>query len=209
MTKIHPRVEVSSSPSPSPSPSSSSSCYVTSEREVFTIWMKSLVLNGYGCTVFDRNGDIIYRMDNYDSISRKEVHLMDLKGLILFTILKKKFRIFGRWEGYRLGVSMLKNRNPWFQVRKLCNPKGKSHCEVTIKMEENELACYRIEKMATKSACKIVDQSGALVAEVAQKRTTSGVKLGSDVLTLMVEPHIDHLLVMGLVIVYGLINHRM
>ena len=46
----------------------------------------------------------------------------------------------------------------------------------------------------------------AIVAAIARKQTASGVVLGEDVLTLMVGPEVDHLLVLGLVAVFGLIN---
>lgn len=61
----------------------------TSKQETFTLWMKSLVLNGKGCTAFDSNGQIAYRVDNYNSSQRDEAHLMDQKGNVLFTILKR------------------------------------------------------------------------------------------------------------------------
>lgn len=51
--------------------------------------MKSLVLNGKGCTVFDSEGHIRYRVDNYNSNSSNEVYLMDFDGRVLFTIIKK------------------------------------------------------------------------------------------------------------------------
>jgi hypothetical protein len=35
------------------------------------------------------------------------------------------------------------------------------------------------------------------------------VSLGEDVLTLVVEPNVDHSLIMGLLVVHGLINHSM
>lgn len=79
MAKVHPQGPFSSSPTE----------YFTSKQETFTIWMKSLILNSYGCTVFDSNGRIVYRVDNYDYKCRGEVYLMDLKGKILFTILRK------------------------------------------------------------------------------------------------------------------------
>lgn len=80
--KVHPRALLSSS-------SSSAPCYFSSKRETFTIWMKSLVLNGKGCTVFDSDGHIMYRVDNYNTKSNNEVYLMDFDGGVLFTILKK------------------------------------------------------------------------------------------------------------------------
>lgn len=61
------------------------------QREVFTIWMKSLVLNGSGCTVYDSGGRIVYRVDNYGSSCSDNVYLMDLRGKIVLNILKKVF----------------------------------------------------------------------------------------------------------------------
>ncbi|KAI8569458.1 hypothetical protein RHMOL_Rhmol02G0281000 [Rhododendron molle] len=44
--------------------------------------------------------------------------------------------------------------------------------------------------------------------QVKQKQLSSGVILGDDVLTMVVEPQIDHSLVMALVTVYGLMRER-
>jgi uncharacterized protein YxjI len=59
------------------------------KRKVFTLWLKSLVLNGRGCTVYDSDGLIVYRVDNYDSRCRDNICLMDLRGNIVVNILKK------------------------------------------------------------------------------------------------------------------------
>lgn len=76
MAKVYPQV-------PTCSP------HITSEREIFTIWMKSLVCHTNGCTVFNTNGDIVYRVENYDKKGSNEVHLMDLRGKVLSTIRGK------------------------------------------------------------------------------------------------------------------------
>jgi hypothetical protein len=68
---------------------SSASSYISSKQETFTIWMKSLVFGGKGCTVFDAKGQIVYRVDNYSRKCRDEVYLMDFKGKVIFTILRK------------------------------------------------------------------------------------------------------------------------
>ena len=59
------------------------------DPEVFTIWMKSLVLNGSGCTVYDSAGSIVYRVDNYGARRAADVCLMDLAGNVVLQILKK------------------------------------------------------------------------------------------------------------------------
>lgn len=84
MIKVHPLAANSAV-------SSSSSNYVTSRREAFTVWMKSLVMQGNGCTVYNENGEIVYRIDNYDEKCGSEVYLMDLQGNLLFTILRKVY----------------------------------------------------------------------------------------------------------------------
>lgn len=70
-----------------PQEATSSACK-TSKRETYTLWMKSLVLHSNGCTVYDSNGEIVYRVDNYDRKGTREVNLMDLQGTVLYTIHK-------------------------------------------------------------------------------------------------------------------------
>ncbi|CAN6185882.1 unnamed protein product [Urochloa humidicola] len=70
------------------------------QRKVFTVWMKSLVLNGHGCTVYDSGGGIVYRVDNYGSRCGGSVCLMDLDGTVVLSFVKKKLAV-GRWEGYK------------------------------------------------------------------------------------------------------------
>ena len=63
--------------------------FVSFERQTYTIWMKSLLCQTNGCTVFDSDGDIVYRVDNYDKKCRNKVYLMDLRGRVLVTIRRK------------------------------------------------------------------------------------------------------------------------
>ena len=70
-------------------PSSSACTASISSANMYTIWMKSLVVNGNGYTVYDSNGKVVYRIDNYDIKCRSEVYLMDLHGNVLCTISRK------------------------------------------------------------------------------------------------------------------------
>ncbi|KAL2493349.1 Protein LURP-one-related 11 [Abeliophyllum distichum] len=180
----------------------------SSKQEVFTVWMKSLILHSNGCTVFDSNGQVIYRVDNYNHKCSSQVFLMDLTGKVLFTIVKKKFTVFGHWEGYRwIGTDKGK---PGFIVRKkLGILGGYTHLEVVVGLDVNKPYQYTMENQSCKSSYKILDNFGGLVAEVKRKITTSGVIIGEDVLTMVVEPYMDHSLVMGLLVVFGLINHNL
>ncbi|KAM7280088.1 hypothetical protein ACFE04_007222 [Oxalis oulophora] len=203
MAKIYPN-----SNSNSNSSSFSSSSYMTVKRETFTIWMKSLVCNSYGCTAFDSNGEIVYRVENYDTRGRSEVYLMDLKGQVLVTIRKKKYlSIFGRWDGYKWSRSKRKEEMyPWFQFKRHCKfLKGDDGVSEAI------VGCnkYHIVKHSGKAAFRVVNRDGNVLAEIKEKQSSSGVRLGEDVLTMVVEPQVDHCLIMSLVTVYGLINRKM
>ncbi|KAM6556789.1 hypothetical protein CsatB_003808 [Cannabis sativa] len=212
--KVYPRV-------PSLSP------YLTPEREKFTIWMKSLVFQTNGCTVYNSNGQIVFRVDNYEKKCSSEVYLMDLKGKVLFTIRKKKLQAFGGWVGYRccsnnninnfndddqLESSDMMNIStegkPWFRVtRQYCKMlMGDLACHISVGCDDK----YRIVRIAGKAVgFRIVNLDGKIVAEAKQKQSSSGVVLGDDVLSLEVAPCEDHSLIMALVMVYGLIRRKM
>ncbi|KAM1024901.1 hypothetical protein ACFX15_037443 [Malus domestica] len=192
-----------------PTTTCSSNEYMTSKRETFTIWMKSLVMQGNGCTAFDENGELVYRIDNYDDKHSNEVYLMDLRGKLLFSLCEKKMSVFPSWNGYQ--SNDIDAKKPIFQVRKSCkiNLGNKDYSyKVTMGSDSN---CYRLEGLNGKSsspAFRIRDNNGGVVAEAKRKQSSSGVVFGDDVLTLVVEPHVDHSFVMALVTVYGLIRHQ-
>ncbi|XP_057472463.1 protein LURP-one-related 11-like isoform X1 [Actinidia eriantha] len=210
MTKVHPKLTASST---------------SSKQEVFTLWMKSLVLNGNGCTVFDSKGEIVYRVDNYNQKCSHEVHLMDLRGNVLFTILKKKSKVLRCWEGYRSAGADLNRGDLGFQVKKSFRIlKGDSICEVVVGFDKNQQNQYKMESRSSNSSWKIIDNLGGIVAEekqtstslqrdahgqVKQKISACGVVLGDDVLTMVVDSNMDPSLVMGLIVVNSLIHQKM
>ncbi|CAL9030067.1 unnamed protein product [Prunus brigantina] len=210
MAKVHPLI-IPNITDEASSATGFASCsnnkYITSKRETFTIWMKSLVMQGNGCTAFDENGEIVYRIDNYDNKHSSEVYLMDLQGKLLFTLCEMKMCVFPSWKGYK--SSGVNNNKPWFQVRKSCRSilgkKGFSY-KVTMRSDSS---CYRLENLSGKSSeFRVTDSNGGVVAEAKRKQSSSGVVLGDDVFTLVVEPHVDHSFIMALVTIYGLIRHQ-
>ncbi|XVF20082.1 hypothetical protein REPUB_Repub11eG0167700 [Reevesia pubescens] len=186
MAKVHPQAPVSDPCSMSPA-----------GRETFTIWMKSLVCHTNGCTVFDAKGEIVFRVENYDTKGSNEVHLMDLRGKVLFTILKKKLEIFGCWNGYRGNFTGTKKKEkPCFQVKKCCSILRRDiACQVTVGFNKYWIVTLGCKKQGFKM--------------VKQKQLCSGMVLGDDVLSLEVEPYIDHSLIVALVTIYGLMNRRL
>ncbi|EMS55798.1 Protein LURP-one-related 3 [Triticum urartu] len=113
----------------SPSFSSSSSPAGEGRGKVFTLWLKSLVLNGRGCTVYDSDGHIVYRVDNYGSKCSDNVCLMDLRGNIVVNIHKKKLA-FGKWEGYKW-TGRKQEASAWFK----CDTTSPSTCDDFVSLK--------------------------------------------------------------------------
>ncbi|XP_020521824.1 protein LURP-one-related 8 [Amborella trichopoda] len=96
----------------------------TGPPTVSTVWKKSSM--GFqgtdGFTVFDSNGNIAFRVDNYTRNSRcltnGPVH-KDGTGAALFTLCPKIFSIHEQWEGFR-GEACRKRRQrrPFFSIRR-------------------------------------------------------------------------------------------
>ncbi|KAG2315707.1 hypothetical protein Bca52824_018829 [Brassica carinata] len=158
MVKIHPDHTTSGAGDITSSP------YLTTEKESFTIWMKSLVFNTNGCTVFDCKGNIIYRVDNYNSKSCREVYLMDLLGHVLFTLRSQKFGLFKTWEGYRSpsGTSDSTTNSEYFRVPS--KDSYSSYRVLTGSCRKNEQYHYKI--VTRGSSLGIEDICGRVVAEV-------------------------------------------
>ncbi|KAL6174668.1 hypothetical protein ACLB2K_051314 [Fragaria x ananassa] len=179
---------------------------MTLKRETFTVGMKSLVMQGNGCTAFNEKGEVVYRIDNYDDKHSNEVFLMDLRGNVLFTLCKHKMGLFKRWKGYAADGA-----KPMFRVRKSCrsilgNGESSSY-NVTMGCDGS---FYRLQSSAAgkSAAFRITDSSGRVVAEAKRKKSASGVELGDDVLSLVVEADVDHSFIMALVTIYGLIKRQ-
>ncbi|CAH1451432.1 unnamed protein product [Lactuca virosa] len=141
MSRVYPQRPSPSSPSP----------YMSSKLESFTIWMKSLVFNTHGCTVYNSKGEIIYRVDNYDNKCGQEVYLMDIRGNVLYSLRQKKLRLFGCWDGYKWD-DCSSNKQLWFHATK--------HRSICVNSCEHKgRGCtYKIVRMNGKLGFKIVDE---------------------------------------------------
>lgn len=58
---------------------------------VLTVWKKSLLLSCKGFTVFDCQGNLVFRVDNYSARTKDEILLMDAAGTPLLTIRRKVY----------------------------------------------------------------------------------------------------------------------
>ncbi|GER44556.1 hypothetical protein STAS_21451 [Striga asiatica] len=202
MAKIHPK---------SPIFIDSPCQYSSSEREIFTVWMKSLVINGNGCTVFGSEGEIVFRVDNYQTRRSREVFLMSSDGEVLFSVKRKNLQVFRSWGGHKFLNSKLHKEGEWFKVKRKCNifRRGLIECDVILGCNKVTLSCYKIVGLKGKSTLKIMDCESRVIVQATPKQSFGGVSLGDDVLTLMVEPKIDQSFIMALVIVYAMINNKL
>ncbi|KAL3529442.1 hypothetical protein ACH5RR_008764 [Cinchona calisaya] len=64
---------------------------------VLTVWKKSMLFNCDGFTVFDANGNLVFRVDNYMSDGKGDIVLMDASGKSLLTIRRKIFDLFSHF----------------------------------------------------------------------------------------------------------------
>lgn len=70
-------------------PNGSSSSRSDATETVLTVWKKSMLLSCEGFTVFNGDGNLVYRVDNYLAGNKGEILLMDAAGNPLFTIRRK------------------------------------------------------------------------------------------------------------------------
>lgn len=110
--------------------------------------------------------------------------------------------LFKSWEGYN-------STGTRFRLRKNFNilPRDSSSSYKVVMGSHiangGKQSCYKIVNRGLVFA--IEDGSGRLMAEVKNKLSDiSGLDLGKDVLTMMVEPEVDHSLIMSIVIAYSL-----
>jgi hypothetical protein len=111
--------------------------------------------------------------------------------------------MFRRWEARRCfddDDDDGEEARPWFTVRKTWSNAA------AVTMHGHGRRTYTVDGCSRKSDYRISGADGAVVAAIARKQTASGVVLGEDVLTLTVGPEVDHLLVLGLVVVCGVMN---
>ncbi|XP_078447001.1 protein LURP-one-related 8-like [Wolffia australiana] len=172
------------------------SCRSSAEREedptVLTVWRKSLLFNGSGFTVFDGNGDLFFRVDNYCSKKKAEIVLMDRCGSPILSIRRKRLSLIDRWRVYQGEETA----SPIFTAKKVLGVLGS---KILAKMEHDE-GSFIVEGSFHKRSCAIYDFRHRRVAEIAVKESVGGVRFGGDVFRLVVMPGFDAAVAMAVVI---------
>lgn len=175
----------------------------TSTAVVLTVWKKSLLLNCNGFTVFDGQGNLVFRVDNYIAGNKDEILLMDSAGIPLLTIRRKRVVFGDNWLVFEGDEATVK---PLFTARKPVNVLNSKCLAHLISSPENEgdkkkVVAYVMEGSYAKRCCTICDNKRRTVAEIKRKEAVAGgVAFGTDVFRLIVQPDMDTTLAMAFVI---------
>ncbi|KAF8364693.1 hypothetical protein HHK36_033373 [Tetracentron sinense] len=178
---------------------------------VLTVWKKSsMTFQGTdGFTVFNRDGRLAFRVDNY---TRKNPRLtgglllMDGAGKALMTLKPQIWSMQQQWNGFK-GEDGCSRKSPiLFSMRR-----GSS---ISMLVQSNNIdeakvfmggrgptADFRIEGSFRRRCCKIRGPTGEVAAEITRKKVNSSVLLSNDVFSLVVQPGFDSELIMAFVVV--------
>lgn len=206
--RVHPGVSCSSAPGVSVSSCHDHNLCEVHPPSTFTVWKRSLFLNGKGFTVFDSNGNLVFRVDDYSSEAKYKLSLMDAVGNILLTMRRHKWRLgFNqRWDAFR-GDGRGCGKPVFTVITSVLTPfSSKPSAKVVINpiKGQNTKAChYQMKGYLCKPAASftLLGRSGEIVAQARRKQATSEVMLGDDVLSLVVQHGIDQAFVIGLLII--------
>ncbi|KAH9289858.1 hypothetical protein KI387_033975, partial [Taxus chinensis] len=161
-----------------------------------TVWNKSLLFAAEGFTVFDSNGNLLFRVDTDDSLL-----LMDALGKPLLTLRRKHPSLHQRWEGFP--GNNVDDHKPLFTVRRSSILPMNDCVEVFMNCGFICKPCadYEIEGSFSDRCCTIYTTAPRMpAAEVKRKCSGTGTMLGKDVYTLYIERGFDQAFIMGIII---------
>ncbi|KAK4359536.1 hypothetical protein RND71_021765 [Anisodus tanguticus] len=199
MPKVYPNASsgtTSAAAAPKPLPDHANSSVV------LTVWKKSLLFNCYGFTVFDNQGNLVFRVDNYNAGTKGEIVLMDASGNSLLTIRRKRLSLSESWLVFKGETAV----DPLFSVKKnvnLLNSKSLAevHDQGKAVSSPKKKMVYEIEGSYAQRCCVVYDDKRRRVAEIKRKEAVKGASFGIDVFRLIVQPgEIDLSMAMALVI---------
>ncbi|KAG6522399.1 protein LURP-one-related 8-like [Zingiber officinale] len=173
------------------------------KSRVLTVWRKSLLFGCRGFTVFDEEGNLVFRVDNYGSGRAGEIVLMDAAGKPLLTIRRKKLSLGENWKVYN-GEDAV---DPLYSVKKKYASRLRAKAALARVADCRRrggcgaAAGYEVEGSYYRRSCTVYDERRRAVAEVRRKEAARGVGFGDDVYCLVVQPAADACLAMAVVVV--------
>ncbi|KAM3262950.1 hypothetical protein ACQJBY_053225 [Aegilops geniculata] len=205
--KVHPNVAAASLVAPA-------AAEEKGEAVSLTVWRRSLLFNGKGFTVFDTNGNLVFRVETHARGSPREVVLMDADGLALLTVRRKKLSLAEEWLVYdgdgdepaprrftaRRNMSLLRTKSlaRLSPGRSLDSTGDAPGCRYDV---EGSYAGRSLDMFACTSSASGGNQRRR-VATVCRKEAA----VGLDVFRLVVEPDLEPALAMAVVILLDQMN---
>ncbi|KAH7554624.1 hypothetical protein ACOSP7_027846 [Xanthoceras sorbifolium] len=192
---------------------------------MLTVWKRSsMSFQGTdGFTVFDNQGRLVFRVDNYSRNSRRVAAagllLMDGAGNALLSLKPQILSMQYQWNGYREESDRCGKRgmSKAFTMRSssLLFHSGKDEAKVfmmgsgpTRRKQAHQTPDFKIEGCFRSRNCKIKNANGDLVAQIARKRANSTILLSDDVFSLLVYPGFGTDLVMAFVVILDRISSK-
>lgn len=178
-----------------------------------TVWKKSsMSFQGTdGFTVFNQQGKLVFRVDNYSRKNRCLIGglvLMDGIGRALMTLRPRLLSMQYQWNGYEGGEDECKNatNTPIFSMRRRSiRRKSNEEAEIFFSTSDSGKSVspdLRIEGSFRRRNCSIVTHDGKKVAEISRKKVNNTtVVLNDDVFSLVVEPGFNCDIVMAFVVI--------
>ncbi|KAL0914613.1 hypothetical protein M5K25_014976 [Dendrobium thyrsiflorum] len=181
--------------------------------ESWTVWKKSSMafVGSDGFSVFDSNGKLAFRVDNYSRRNKYllgELLLTDVVGRPLLALKPQILSLHDQWNGYSITASfktliftmkqrsILKNRDDDVEIF-MHRSRGGDMAE----SKSMEVADYRIQGCFKKRSCKIWGRSGKLVAWISRKMVSPLVILDEDVFRLVMVPGNQSELIMAFIVI--------
>ncbi|KAL9246982.1 hypothetical protein vseg_020458 [Gypsophila vaccaria] len=175
------------------------------EEIELTVHKKSMFSKGDGFIVYDPNGDIIFRVDDFYGLMKHHgILLMDSFGNPLLTLIPKRPTLHHRLEGFLGDTS--DGQQPILSIWKSTMiGRSEMNVEVYDKTTHDTIAYYNIEGCYKDRSCTISevksDMSRRHVAQIKRKvESIRNIVLSSDVFSLTIQPRVDAAFVMGLVL---------
>ncbi|KAK7350345.1 hypothetical protein VNO77_08867 [Canavalia gladiata] len=210
MTKVYPKANRGNVVERTKEPSTNGNRDAVSV--VLTVWKKSLLLNCNGFTVFDDQGNLVFRVDNYIAGNKDEILLMDAAGKPLLTIRRKRLSFGDTWlvfEGEDSAKLLFTARKQVNIMNTKClahilSSSGTANEDASWRKIGNKIkkeVAYVMEGSYTQRCCVFYDNNRRKVAEIKRKEAVvGGVAFGSDIFRLIVQPEMDTTLAMAFVI---------
>ncbi|KAI3716269.1 hypothetical protein L6452_23491 [Arctium lappa] len=179
--------------------------FVFEKEKHLTVMKTNLFFASDGFTVFDRDVQVVFRVDSYgpDTRDAGELVLMDPTGRCVLTVRRKRPSLHQRWEGF-VGDRREGDQKPIFSVKR-SSMIGRSNVAVELFSDRTEE--YLIEGSFVHRNCTIYNSEMETMAVIRRKVDIStNMMLGKDVFSLTLKPGFDGAFAMGLVLVLDQTN---